>query len=123
MSDKKNRIELPLEKSLKPFEQSFNRVKYFSQITENISTEIFPSSWEIKSKSGVSYMIKAPEEDKKEYVLDGYKHFVLRYLTRDCIESFALSLDNLFSDYFLMEKEYRLSRTFMMCSPQKIKNF
>lgn len=91
-----DKIELPIENCFKLFEQSFNRVKYFSCITDNMDISDLPDDWTIKNETGLSYSIKEPESDRKEYLVEGYKHFVQCYLVRDCIETFALCLDNLF---------------------------
>ncbi len=92
------KISLSLEKCFKPFDQGFNRVKYFSCITDSLDAEALPDEWVIKTESGISYGMTEP--NNKAFLADGFKHFIKRYLVRDCIESFALCLDELF--FFLL---------------------
>lgn len=82
-----------VEDCFKRFDQSFNRIRYFLCIADNLTTETLPKSWDIKNSSGFAYKINKPEDDKKQYVVDGYKHFLHRYLVRDIIESFTVCLD------------------------------
>lgn len=79
------------------FNHSVNRVNLFSCIAQNITEEDLPRNWIIKNDNGVDYGINAnPDNDERNYILNGYKHFVQLYLVRDLIETFALSLDTLF---------------------------
>lgn len=104
------KIPLPIENCFKAYDQSFNRVQYFSVITDNLTTAVFPDKWVIKNKSGLDFAMKEVNDDKKEYMLDGYKHFIQSYLLRDCIESFAICLDKLFLFLLLNGKEIKLDQ-------------
>lgn len=101
---KNNRINLSANECFKPFDRSFNRVKYFSCITDNLDVSHIPDDWTIKNETGLSYAVNEPEEKKKEYLIKSYKHFIQCYLVRDCIESFALCLDKLFFVLLLIGK-------------------
>lgn len=104
--------KITLESCFKSFQQSFNRVKYFSCITSNLDLEILPTDWGIQNPSGLSYSIKKPEtNEQKQMILDGYKHFIHCYLVRDSIESFAASLDYLFLTLLLHGKKVRAKQS------------
>ncbi len=111
----KKKLELRINKCFTLFDQSFNRVKYFSCITDNISAAVFPKEWEIQNASGLRYKIGEVPQDKEAYLIDGYKHFMQCYLVRDCIESFALSLDNMFFCLLLNGKQVRTDQTLHGC--------
>ena len=110
-----HKVELSINDCFKAFDISFNRLKYFSCITDNLNVESLPCAWSITNKSGMSYQITAPEEDNKEYLISGYKHFIQRYLVRDCIESFALCLDDLFLVLLLVGKTVPSTHTLLEC--------
>lgn len=86
-------IKLQIDDCFKQFNVSFNRIKYFSCISENIATQNLPVKWEIYNPNGITFEIPTP--DNSDIILKAYKHFIQRYLVRDCIESFALCLDEL----------------------------
>lgn len=92
--DSLGRIELSANKCFELFDQSFNRVKYFLCISDNVCTDSLPSEWRILNESGMNYGVHDPAENTV-HLIDGYKFFIRRYLVRDVIESFALCLDKL----------------------------
>lgn len=97
MNGKAIKYPLSINDCFKVFDQSFNRVQYFSCIAQNLSSDGLPAIWGIQNPSGITYAIKVPENQEEEQnILHGYKHFIHRYLVRDCIESFSISLDSLF---------------------------
>ncbi len=95
--DNLNELSIPIEDCFKPYDESFSRVQYFLCIADNLDTQNLPSQWSIPNSSGITYNINTPKDDgERNYIVQGYKHFIRCYLVRDCIESFALCLDNLF---------------------------
>lgn len=110
-----HKMELSINDCFKAFDISFNRLKYFTCITDNLGVESLPCGWSITNKDGMSYQVPAPEEDKREYIISGYKHFIQRYLVRDCIESFALCLDELFLVLLLSGKTVPSNFTLIEC--------
>lgn len=116
------KLELRVEESFNLFAQSFNRVKYFSCIADNLNAENLPKAWVIQNPSGLSYKLDVPSKDKEEYLIDGYKHFMQRYLVRDCIESFALCLDNLFFMLLLHGKQAQSNQPLYNCLSEEEKN-
>lgn len=102
------RIEHPLliDNCFKIFDQSFNRLKYFSCLASHLELSNMPTDWSIKNSSGINYAVKAPEtEQEKEMLIEGYKHFLHCYVVRDCIETFAIALDRLFFTLLLNGKK------------------
>lgn len=97
-------VKLKIEGCFKVFQQSFNRVGYFSCINENLNLDFLPNDWIIKDQKGFGKAVQPPRDKQKESLLHGYKHFMQCYLVRDCIESFAVSLDNLFFNLLLNGK-------------------
>ncbi len=93
-----DKLVFKIEDSFKIFRQSFNRVTCFLPITENLDFSSLPDVWEISGREGFLHTFKAfsSDENKKE-ILEGYRHFASLYMLRDCIESFALGLDHLYS--------------------------
>ncbi len=86
--------EFKIEASFRFFDQSFNRIKYFSSMANNLDISCLPKNWSIQNKDGLTYMVSAPQNDEEKLrLVGGYQHFIHCYLVRDCIESFALSLD------------------------------
>lgn len=77
------------------FDQSFRRIKYFTCIADNIETDNFPTEWAVKNETGLNYGMDEPPEVEKDKLLQGFQYFLRRYLVRDCIETFALCLDDL----------------------------
>lgn len=90
------KIKLSTNECFKLFDHSFNRIKYFSCIMDNLSVTTLPDDWKIKKESSFDYAIQKPDDKQKEKLVDGCRHFMQCYLVRDCIESFALCLDRLF---------------------------
>lgn len=117
-----HKINISAENCFKRFGQSFNRAQYFSCIMDNLDTSMLPNEWGIKNKSNLSYSMKAP--DDKQRLVDGCKHFMQRYLVRDCIESFALCLDELFFVLLLDGKKGLASQTlYDLLSPEECGEF
>ena len=114
MKDERLEYKLSINNCFKVFDQSFSRVKYFSCLANNLDLDSFPISWTIQNPSGLNYMVKAPRnQEEKQIILDGYKHFMHCYLVRDCIESFAISLDRLFFILLLNGKKVLTSQTLL----------
>ena len=87
-------IEIQPTKCFRLFDQSFNRVKYFTCIVDSVDVENLPTEWTIKgNRSGMGYGMNPPKE--KERLLEGFQFSLRRYLVRDAIESFALCLDEI----------------------------
>jgi hypothetical protein len=105
------RFEIPIDGCIGQFDASFNRIKYFSQISDNIKLSELPPFWSIKSESGLNHMISAPPEDQLKNLLEGFKFFTKRYLIRDCIESFTLVLDDIFFALTLHGKKAQVNNT------------
>ena len=101
---KVEKVEISLNESFRIFEQSFNRLKYFSCISENITQHHMPSDWLIESESGLHFKMRKPNEDNIFNIISGYKKFMRLYLIRDCIDSYALSLDKFFMLLLLNKK-------------------
>lgn len=104
-------VTIQLEKCFTFFDHSFNRVKYFSCISNNVKEESLPSEWTIEDQNGIGQGMQEPNDEQKKSILEGYKHFIQRYLVRDCIESFSLSLDSLFFHLLLVKKKTVPSNT------------
>ncbi|NCC53422.1 MAG: hypothetical protein EOM20_19725, partial [Spartobacteria bacterium] len=103
--------EFRIERSFKFFDQSFNRIKYFSSIANNTDIGSLPHNWSLQNKDGLTYMITAPRDDEERTrLINGYKHFIHCYLVRDSIESFALSLDQFCFMLLLNGKRIKLSK-------------
>jgi hypothetical protein len=116
-------ILLSPKKCFSFFDQSFNRVKYFSCIAENTQLTHLPTEWVIKTDTGLNYGMQPPEEKQQSYILAGYQHFMQCYLVRDCIESFALCLDEFFLLLLLNGKRIHSSqRPLDALSPDEAKN-
>jgi len=100
MEIKTDKIEkaLKLENTPMVFAHSFNRILYYLPLTENLDISCLPEVWDMKVNEGL-VNIPPPLPDKKDQkkLLDGYKIIMYRYLLRDCIESFALALDDLYA--------------------------
>lgn len=111
--NERQKVELPVESCFKLFDQSFNRIKRFSKIGECLSVYNLPSDWGIKNDSGLTYSVEPLPEDKKAYVLDGFRHFLQCYLVRDCIESFMLCLDSLYLLLSLNGKQIKSNQTLL----------
>ncbi len=111
MSNNIGKLELSVNQCFKLLDQSFKRTQYFSCIADNLSLSSLPNDWVIKREDGINWGIKEPEtEENKQHILDGYKHFIQCYLVRDCIESFALSLDDFFFTLLLAGKKVNPSK-------------
>lgn len=112
--DEDKKIEFSVEKCFKTFDQSFNRIKYFICIAENLTEKQLPSFWSIQNPGGISYGVNEPDSKNKPLIVEGYKHFIKCYVLRDCIESFSLSLDKLFLILLIHGKKYTLIKLCMM---------
>lgn len=108
-----HRLELPINKCFTTYDQSFNRVKYFSAITDNLTKDLFPDEWVINNPFGINYAMKDVPDNKKNELLQGYKHFMQCYLVRDCIESFAICLDKLFLVLLINGKRIKSDQTLL----------
>ena len=97
---------LRIEDSVTVFGQSFSRLIYYTSLASNLDTSCFPDQWGITSNQGVLHEGTMPvkEQDQKG-LLEGFQNLTYRYLLRDCIESFALSLDDLYATLQLYEKK------------------
>ena len=96
-------INLDPVKCFKLFDESFNRIKYFPRIADGIDVGSLPTDWGItRSDSGIRYGMNQPNEEQRQYLLNGFQYFLRRYLVRDCIESFALCLDELCLNLLLL---------------------
>lgn len=104
-NDEVKNVKLRVESCFKQFDESFNRVKYFSCISDNLKETDLPLDWSIQNPNSISYGMGNP--DNLDYILKGYQHFIQRYLVRDCIESFSLSLDELFFALTINGKRFR----------------
>lgn len=104
---KDNKLVFKIEDSFQIFGQSFNRIRCFLPITENLDLSSLPDVWDIKGRQDLLHAFKgfSSEKDRKE-ILEGYKHFITRYLLRDCIESFALGLDHLYSILMIRNTQF-----------------
>lgn len=96
MTDQTKSIELPIDKCFLIFDQSVQRLIYFLCIVNNTTPDVFPDEWNFQSDAGISYKFHAPSKEQHSYLISGYRHFLHSYLVRDCIESFALSIDKMF---------------------------
>lgn len=118
------KINLPINECFKLFKQSFNRIKYFSCIMDNLSATALPDTWEIKNESGIIYGIQEPDDKLKELLIHSCGHFMQRYLVRDSIESFASCLDKLFFILLLRGKKILSNQTFYnLLSDEEKKHF
>ena len=123
MDNERIEYKLSVNNCFRVFNQSFNRVKYFSCLANSMDIEGFPTSFSVQNPSGLNYMIKAPETDEEKMsILDGYKHFIHCYLVRDCIESFSISLDSLFLTLLLNGKRILTNQTLMDSLSEDEKN-
>ncbi|MDP7143214.1 MAG: hypothetical protein QF692_01820 [Alphaproteobacteria bacterium] len=97
---------LRIEHSLVVFAQSFNRLLYYIPLADNLDVSCFPDRWGIISNQGVLHEGTVPvtKQDEKG-LLEGFQNLTYRYLLRDCIESFALSLDDLYATLQVYEKK------------------
>ena len=105
---KKEKIEhsIPINECFKTFDRSFNRLKYFSCLASNLDFEKFPEIWGIQNTRGLTYEVQPLQtQEEKQNILHGYKHFIHLYLVRDCIESFAISLDHIIFALLINGKE------------------
>lgn len=93
--DKIGEARIDVGTTFEPFDQSFNRMKYFGQIIDSITTDQLPNSWAIKDTSGIINHHGTPNTEQRKLLLEGAKKCMHRYMVRDCIEGFALSLDKL----------------------------
>jgi hypothetical protein len=102
---KKQKV-LRIEDSVIVFAQSFNRLLHYIPLTENLDKSCLPKRWGIKGNQGLLHEVSAPsnEQDRKG-LLEGFQNLTYRYLLRDCIESFALSLDDLYATLQLCKKK------------------
>jgi hypothetical protein len=118
-------IILSPNKCFKAFDQSFNRIKYFSCIADNISESSFPTEWFIQNNpTGLSYGMKKPTEDNYLMLVNGFKYYMQRYLTRDCIENFSLCLDELFFILLANDKTIPHGKKLLEClSEEELKLF
>ncbi len=109
MSDGKiTNLQFKPAECFKLFDQSFNRVKYFACIADNIDTDKLPDDWAIKgNSSGMLYCMKQPSEDEKVWLVDGFQYYLRRFLVRDSIESFALCLDEICFMLLLLNEKKR----------------
>ncbi|MET0154738.1 MAG: hypothetical protein ABW189_01355, partial [Rickettsiales bacterium] len=89
-------IEVKIENCFKEFIESYNRVKYFCCVADNLEASFFPSDWLIKNEGKLDFGVKALSEEEQIFLLTGFRFFLRRYLLRDAVESFAISLENLF---------------------------
>lgn len=104
-----NNLKLCIEDCFKIFDHSFDRLKYFSSISNNVSVQNLPKNWDIQNPEGLTYSIRKPEEKDHQMIVEGYKHFIGCYLLRDCIESFSLALDDMFFGLLLHGKHIHSS--------------
>ncbi len=119
---KPTKVNLNVNKCFTQLSQAFNRVQYFSCIIDNLKVEALPDEWKITNTKKISFNVQKPSDDKKENLVKGCKYFVQRYLVRDVIESFALSLDQLFFILFLHgKKEVPSNTTLFDCLSDKEK--
>lgn len=95
MENERKMEGLSLEGCFKKLGQSFNRVKYFVGIIDTLDVAGLPDNWNIKNPSGIDYEVQLPAGENQN-IVDAYKYFMKRHLVRDVIESFALSLDEVF---------------------------
>ena len=113
-----------VENCFKLFGESFSRVKLFTIIGENIAINNLPNEWGIKNDSGITYSVEPPPEDKRDYVVNGFKHFLQCYLVRDCIEGFMLSLDNLYFLLSLRGKKMKFNQPLLnVLTQEEIKDY
>lgn len=85
---------IAIEKAFEAFNISFNRSRYFMIMIDNFDESHMPSNWASKDNFGVIHHL--PEPKNKGELIDVYKKYVANFILRDCIEAFALALDNLF---------------------------
>lgn len=112
MEEQRIEYKLSINSCFKALDRSFSRVKYFSCIASNLNFEGFPTSWQIQNPSGLNYMVSTPKnEEEQQIILESYKHFMHCYLVRDCIESFAISLDRLFLTLLVCGKKVLTGQT------------
>ncbi len=117
-------IQFSINSCFRAFDQSFNRVKYFSCIVDNLDFSNFPAEWGIKQDNGLTYAVREPQgDDEKQRLLDGMHHFMQCYLVRDCIESFAIVLDKLFFLLLVDGKKYTPNKLHMMFYQKTKKSF
>lgn len=96
---------MQVEDSIMIFAQSFNRLMMFLPIIGNLNQSCLPQKWQIKGRQGLINDVRPPVDDKeKAYVLESFQHLTYRHLLRDCIESFALGLDDFYTILKLREK-------------------
>lgn len=110
------KLVISIGECFQKFDQSFNRVKYFSCIADNFDISMLPDNWSIKSQDSsiMTYTMQAlGGEAHKQHLVDGFRYFVQRYLVRDCIESFALCLDDLFYSLLLNGKKVFAGKTLL----------
>lgn len=99
-------IVLKIEDSVIVFAQSFNRLLHYIPMTDNLDVSFLPKRWGIKGRQGLIHQIPTPSNEKDIIqLIEGFQNLTYRYLLRDCIESFALSLDDLYATLQLYKKK------------------
>jgi hypothetical protein len=123
-------LNISPQKCFRPFDRSFQRVKYFSCVVDGMSPADLPSEWLIESASGIGFGMQEPTEEFQKEIVEWFRVFTKRWLVRDCVESFALSLDRLCEALMLMgikrrriKSGQRLKEIFTDSEAQFIKDF
>jgi hypothetical protein len=116
------RVAISVNNCFRLLDQSVNRVNYFSCITDNLTVLSLPVDWKIINKTGINYSLGNLQDNKNDHLLNGYKHFIQCYLIRDCVESFAMCLDELFFVLLLNGKTVPSSATLVDALSDKEKN-
>ena len=89
-----------------------------------MNIDLLPENWGIQNKDGIIYAVTAPQSsEEKARIVEGYKHFMHCYLVRDCIESFALSLDHFCLSLLLNGKRAQSGKPLFDCLTVEEKQF
>lgn len=106
------------------FDHSFNRAKYFPALAECLGATDLPTDWNFSGRDGLTIKVDPPaKEEEKRHILEGYQHFLNCYLVRDCIESFAISLDSLCHVSLLPGKRIQSGQTLLSCLSEEERDF
>lgn len=72
--DTRQTIAIPIKSAFRIFDQSFNRVKYFSCITNKLDLSDLPTEWGIKNEDSLLYSMKEPDDEGKRLLVYPTRH-------------------------------------------------
>ncbi len=96
-------IQINIDPAFIPIDEAFNRVKYFSTITETLKSQA-PKIHDWNLQVGlVTHQIKTPSEEELKNICDGFDKWTGRHLLRDMLEAFYNVLDGVFQHCLILE--------------------